>query len=874
MQHLLALLAILFMIATPAAADRLPTTVLPEHYTLWFAPDFQKDNFRGRETIRVQIAEPTTSITLSASEIEFRQVRVTAGGKSQEAKVSLDEKAETATLTVPQELSAGSATIDIEFVGILNDKLRGFYLSEANGREYAVTQMEATDARRAFPSFDEPAFKAVFEISVMADEGDTVISNGAEISDTPGPEPGKHTVTFAPTQKMSSYLVAMLVGDFVCREGTSDGTALRVCSTPDKKELTAFALEAAQHQLAFYNDYYGIKYPFGKLDIVGVPDFAAGAMENAGAITFREQYLLADPERASLSVKKRIAAIMSHEIAHQWFGNLVTMKWWDDIWLNEGFATWMANKPLAVWHPEWRVELDDVDASQRALALDALRSTRAIRTNVETPEQINEVFDAIAYQKSAAMLRMIESYVGEEVFRKSVASYLEKYAFANAAAEDFWDEVTRVSGKPVDKIMASYVDQPGVPVLSVSSRCQGSTTEVRLRQERFIGTPGATPATPQTWTLPVCLRGSKDAAVTCELMSQADQTLTLPSCGERVFINPGSHGYYFSQYEPRALATFTTGAGDLEASERLGLLGDEWWIVRAGRHDIDGFVDLTASLADDPTSAVAESVADRLSYTGEYLVEERQQPRFQTWIRETFGPALERLGLPGESAEDADRQSLRAAYVRLLGIAGDSPDVQRRARDLAIGYLSDPESLDPTLAPDVLHVAALNGDSSLYDQYVAQLEQTTSEPQQYYRYFDALSYFRDPALVQRTLEFAMSGKVRTQDTGSLIGDLLANPWSRDATWTFTKQHWPTLMKRLGVFQGIPSIVGALGGFCSEAAAADIKTFFASHQVAAVERTLQQSIERVESCAALHTRQSPVLTKWLERAGTGRTASRP
>lgn len=875
MQHLLALLFILFTLATPAVAERLPTTVLPEHYTLWFAPDFEKDNFRGRETIRVQITQPTTSITLSAADIEFRQARVTANGKSQEAKVSLDEKAETATLTVPQRLPTGTATIDIEFLGILNDKLRGFYLSEANGREYAVTQMEPTDARRAFPSFDEPAFKAVFEISVMADEGDTVISNGAQVSDTPGPEPGKHTVTFAPTRKMSTYLVAMLVGDFVCREGTSDGIALRVCSTPDKKALTAFALEAAEHQLAFYNDYYGIKYPFGKLDIIGVPDFAAGAMENAGAITFREQYLLADPQRASLSVKKRIAAILSHEIAHQWFGNLVTMKWWDDIWLNEGFATWMANKPLAAWRPDWHVELDDVEASQRALALDALRSTRAIRTKVQTPEEINEVFDAIAYEKSAAVLRMIESYVGKEVFRKSVASYLEKYSFGNAAAEDFWNEVARVSGKPVDRIMASYVDQPGVPVLSVSSECQGSTTEVKLRQERFIGTPGATPAAPQIWMLPVCLRAATGTAVICEIMSQADQTLTLPSCSESVFINPGSHGYYFSEYEPEALAAFTAGrAGELEATERLGLLGDEWWMVRAGRHDIDGFVDLAASLADDPTSAVAEAVTDRLSYTGEYLVQDSQQPRFQAWIRDTFGAGLDRLGFPGDSTGDEERQSLRAAHVRLLGIAGDSPDVQRRARDLAKEYLADPTSLDATLAPDVLHVAALNGDASLYDQYLERLDRTASEPQRYYRYFNALPYFRDPALVTRTLALAMSDKVRTQDTGSLIGDLLGRPWSRDAAWTFTKQQWPALMKRLGVFQGIPTIVGALGGFCSDEAAQDIETFFASHPVAAVERTLQRAIERAESCAALRARQSPVLTKWLERAGASRTASRP
>ena len=286
--------------------------------------------------------------------------------------------------------------------------------------------MEPTDARRAFPCFDEPAYKATFDITLNVDNGDTAISNGAQISDTPGPEPGRHTVKFERTRKMSTYLVALLVGDFACREGSADGIPLRVCSTPDKKALTGFALEAAEHQLAFYNRYYGIIYPFGKLDIVGVPDFAAGAMENTGAITFREQYLLADPKHASLATKKTVAAILSHEIAHQWFGNLVTMQWWDDIWLNEGFATWMANKPLAEWRPDWHVELDEVRETQTALALDALRSTRAIRTYVDTPEEINEVFDAIAYEKSAGVIRMVEAYLGKDAFRHAVSSVLEE----------------------------------------------------------------------------------------------------------------------------------------------------------------------------------------------------------------------------------------------------------------------------------------------------------------------------------------------------------------------------------------------------------------------------------------------------------------
>ena len=427
MLRLLRLLAIALIVATPAAAQRLPGTVIPDHYTLWFEPDLAKETFRGRESIRVTLTEPTTSITLHAAEITFGEVTITSGGRTQTATVTTDAKGETATLSVPERLGEGQATIQITYSGILNDQLRGFYISKANGRKYAASQMEATDARRAFPSFDEPIYKATYDISMTVPVGDTAISNGKVVSDTAGPSPGTHTMTFARSPRMSSYLVALLVGDFVCREGAAEGIPIRVCSTPDKRELTGFALEAATQQLKFYNAYFGIKYPFGKLDIIGVPDFSAGAMENIGAITFRERLLLIDPATASIGAKKRVAGIISHEIAHQWFGNLVTMKWWDDIWLNEGFATWMANKPLAAWKPEWRVDLDDAADTQDALGIDALKSTRAIRMKVETPEEINEVFDGIAYQKTAAVLRMIETYVGPEAFRKGVASYLKKH---------------------------------------------------------------------------------------------------------------------------------------------------------------------------------------------------------------------------------------------------------------------------------------------------------------------------------------------------------------------------------------------------------------------------------------------------------------
>jgi aminopeptidase N len=856
-------LTFILFLPSPTFAQRLPAGAAPQHYDLWFAPDFQTDTFRGRATIDVGLQKPSRTITLHAADIDFGQVQIVADtGLSQTASVTLNEKDETATLTVPREMPAGAAKIRVSYKGVLNDKLRGFYLSKANGREYAVSQMEATDARRAFPCFDEPAYKATFTIEMMIDEKDVAISNGKQVADTPGPERGKHTVRFEKTKPMSTYLVALLVGDFACREGVSDGTPLRVCSTPDKKDLTGFALEAAVQQLAFYNAYYGIKYPFGKLDIIGVPDFAAGAMENAGAITFREQYLLADPQRASLGAKKQIAAILSHEIAHMWFGDLVTMKWWDDIWLNEGFATWMANKPLAVWKPEWAVELDEVQETQQALGLDALRSTRAIRTKVETPEEINEVFDAIAYEKSAGVLRMVESYVGAEPFRKAVASYIGKHAYANAAAEDFWNEVTRVTGKPVDRIMQSYVDQPGVPVLEVTSACTGAATEVTIQQERFVGRPGASPEKPQAWTIPVCFKAFPDSPASCHVISKPQETLSVRGCAAEPFINAGSVGYFFTEYAPEVVRAQSRKArGTLTPAEGLGLIGDEWWMVQAGRHDIGTFFDLASALAADDTAAIADTLATRVGYVGEYLVPEARRSQFETWIRSRFGPPLDRLGFAASDGDEL-RQSRRADLVELVGVWGGSPDVQAQARELATKYIADPASLPGTLAPAVLRVAAYRGDAALYDQYLSRLTQLSSQPEEYYRFFNALPYFRDRALMMRTLDFALSPDVRSQDSATLIAGLLAQSWGREAAWTFVKQQWPKLTERLGTFMGIPIIASATGNFCAPEAAADVRQFFASHPVESAERGIRQAIERIESCAALHARQSEPLSRWL------------
>src|ERR1700733_3131446 len=543
--------------------QRLPAGVHPEHYGLRLTPDLQAATFSGEETIDLALDAPSKSITLNAAEIRFGEVKayvlpsaeysygalgsqpkrlsaIEADKQPQTAVTTLDAGKEQATFTFAKELPAGKVTLAIRYSGILNDKLRGFYLSKTKTRNYAVTQFEPTDARRAFPSFDEPALKATFDIALAVDAGDTVISNTNIISDKPGPVAGKHTLRFATTPKMSTYLVAFLVGDFKCTQGKSDGVPIRACSTPDKVELTRFALESAKYVLHYYDTYFGIKYPMPKLDMVALPDFEAGAMENFGCITFRETDLLIDAKHALIPAKKNVASVVAHEMAHQWFGDMVTMQWWDNIWLNEGFATWMEDKPVAAWHPEWNIPQDTAQSLDSTLNYDSGKTTRTIRARADTPAEINEEFDGIAYGKAGAVLGMVENYLTPEVFRQGVHNYLAAHLYANATAEDFWNAQTANSHQPVDKIMESFVTQPGVPLLTFSNVSAGRAPVV---QTRFFLAPDAASPKQQSWTVPVCIKSAANPI--CRVLTPSDTALPIPADAPLpvFFANAGAQGY-------------------------------------------------------------------------------------------------------------------------------------------------------------------------------------------------------------------------------------------------------------------------------------------------------------------------------------------
>ena len=857
----LALLALTLLTALPASAQRLPTTVKPSHYDLAFVVDLPRERFEGTETIRVQVAEPTVKVVLNAFEIEFREVTIGSGATAQTAKVTLDEASQTATLTVPQPLAKGDTEIHAKFSGILNSKLRGFYISKTKLRKYAVTQFESTDARRAFPCFDEPSFKATFAVTLTIDRGDTAISNGKVLSDVPGPAITQHTMKFSTSPKMSSYLVAMTVGDFKCLEGAADNIPIRICATPDKRDLTRIALESAQQVLRFYNWYYAIKYPFGKLDVVAVPDFAAGAMENTGAIFYRETDLLAETKSASVGTRKTIASILAHEMAHQWFGDLVTMQWWDDIWLNEGFATWMANKPLAAAHSDWNVDVDEAEENRTALGLDSLNTTRPIHNDVSTPAQIDEAFDAIAYQKGAAVLRMLESYVGAETFKKGINAYLQAHAYGNATSEDFSKSIASSSGKPVERILPTFVNQPGVPLLDVSVACEGNQTAVTLRQQRFAIDPAR--AETGRWQIPICVKAPGQSTPSCEVMTEASHTMKLAgACAPWVFANAGAHGYYRTAYPSEMLRTLAPHvATDLSAPERLVLLDDEWALVRAGRHTAADYLTLAGGYGREHMSGVLAEVARRFAAIDEDLTTDATRPRFEAFVRTLLRPLFDEIGFAGPASEPDERRSLRAVLVGTLGTYADDPDVVAKSRAALDRSLTGGPALEPTVAGAIVTAAARHGDEKLFDALTAAAERATS-PEDQYRYLFALADFRDPALAQRGLERSLTPQLRSQDTAIYLARFLVNPASRSLAWTFVKEHWAALEPKVVISLGDVNLTRSLGAFCDARSRDDIKAFFAAHPLPGAARTLTQTLEQINNCIALRDKQTPAVAAWL------------
>jgi puromycin-sensitive aminopeptidase len=868
----------------PASADpyRLPRTAVPLRYDLLLEPDLAGASFTGTCAAEIDVLEPTSRIVLNAIELDVRHAYLVdeSGEQIPADAILLDEDTERVTIETTAAVRPGRWMLHTEFEGVLNDKLHGFYRStftDTEGAEQviATTQFEATDARRAFPCWDEPEYKAVFSVTLVVDPDLAALSNGAELSRHPR-EDGKHVVRFADTMRMSTYLVAFIVGPLDVTEPVeANGKPLRVAYPRGKGHLTAYALEVGKFCLEFFADYYGIDYPGDKLDLVAVPDFAFGAMENLGCVTFREVAVLVDPATATQQEQERVTDVIAHELAHMWFGDLVTMKWWNGIWLNEAFATFMEMLATDAFRPEWERWTSFGLSRTAAFDVDALRTTRPIEFPVVSPEDAEGMFDILTYEKGAAVVRMLEQYLGAERFRDGIRQYLLAHSYGNTETTDLWDALEEATGEPVRRIMDTWIFQGGFPVVDVE--LISDSTEftnpaiIRFRSQRFRyaddpiqaedeGAPSE--KAPERWVVPLIFSLKNEGVVAFEKVLIEDDVAEVPLADppEWVLVNTEGTGFYRARYSPDLLSALTRHAhAELSAIERYGLVDDTWAAVLAGELHTDDFLRLAEGFAAETDLSVWQRVLGALG-TIDRLVEGTARQALQARVRGLVKPALDRLGLsPVDGESDRDRE-LRGALLAALGVLGDDADARAIARDLYAATTRTPGSVDPSLVAASVAVVAATGGPEDFEDVLARYRAATT-PQEEQRFLGALAEFDDPALLDRVLALTLTDEVRTQDGPYLVRRCLNNRNHGPRAWAFVTDRWDTLNARFPS----NSIVRMLEGVRSLSrpeVADSVFAFFETHDVPQGDKTLAQHLERLQVNVGLRRREEPVLATLL------------
>jgi puromycin-sensitive aminopeptidase len=846
-------------------AYRLPEGIRPQRYELNLTVLPAKGTFSGGEAIAVTVAAPTRTIDLHAVDLFVTQAMVEQGGKSVPAQITPVAREEVVTLTLPAELKPGAAVVRLSFTAKLRDDLRGLYLAKSkSGEPFAFTQFEPTDARRAFPCFDEPAFKATYRLTVTVPQGLTAVSNGPQLSETPDKN-GMDTFVFAETEPISSYLVALAVGRFSSVSGSAAGKPIRVITLAGDEALADFALTVAEALLPWYESYFGVPYPYPKLDLLAVPDFEAGAMENAGAIFFRDSALLLDPHAASVQAKQRVAVTVAHEMAHQWFGDLVTMAWWDDLWLNEAFATLMESKSVEAIHPEYHI-YDEVQLeTEHALRSDSLAATHPIHVAVQTAEEANALFDDITYLKGAAVLRMFEQYLTPDAFRAGLHAYFVAHAKGNAAQADLWSALGRASGKDVAALAHSWFDREGYPLVQL----RRTKRELQIAQRRFVVSvlPMKGDATP--WQIPFCYRlGAENGQVSqaCRIVTEPQAQLTLSAEPRFLQGNAGAVGFYRVSYAvPELMALGKILAkGVLSAPERISLLADTWWLMRAGQGSVGDSLELIQKLSGERSYAVMSTALGQLEQVGRTLVGAREQPAFRAYATKLLNPTATSLGWKPAPDESPDTQELRGAVLATLGTLADDATVIAEARRRLADYEhGTADALDPSVLGAAIQTVAAHGDGAVWDDFRARYA-SAKTPELRQLYLSGLTGFRDPALIVRTLALVTSGDVLKQDSGWVLGGLIDNRYAQAQVWTFLKAHWPEIKARVTPQSLAWRFIPSLGSMCEPGLASEVQTFFGTPErhIEGGDRALQQAAESIELCARTRERQSVVAATWF------------
>lgn len=820
------------------------------------APDLDGKTFEADGTVEIVLDRPRTSIVLHGAHLTIDGAEVIQGDRRLRAQVTPDETTQTLRFDPGEELEAGRVALELSWHGLIHDDLRGLY--PAGG--LAVTQFEAADARRVFPCFDEPAFKAVWELTLEVPEQDAAISNGTVARETPG-RAGRRLVRFTPTPPLSSYLIAFVIGGLESSATRSvRGVPVRTWALPDRTHLTGFAQDCATSVLPLLEDYFGRAYPFEKLDQLAIPDFEAGAMENVGCITFREVLLLMDQGQAPLYMQKRVAEVITHELAHQWFGNLVTMQWWDDLWLNEAFATWMAFRVVDQWRPHWRMWDDFADGKAVALFLDALESTHPIHVEVRNADEATENFDAVTYEKGAAILRMLEGFAGPETFRDGIRRYITAHEFDNATGDDLWNALAEASGQPMPEIAHAWIDKEGYPLI----RLRRDGARVTVRQDRFRLDPERFREGDESqWLVPVVLSWADDRGVHEQrhLLDEREATIELEAQGEIRFVcgNRQGVGFYRVGYEPDELRALAAHRRDLAPVERVELLADAWALFRAEASELAPLLDLLDSFEGERDYTVLGEMKSLLSGMERTYVDEADRPRLQREVERLFRPAFEELGWEPAEGEDDPTRLCRAAAIEALALIARSEDVTAEARR-RLG--DDAAELEPNLLDAASIAAARTGGAEAFDGFVRQASEEP-EPAARRRAIIALASVEEPELVERALGLLDSDVVPMQDTATFVRVILANRAAQDRAWEHLRSEWERLQPKWAAPMLGRRVVESLGALPHRRD--EVEAFFESDATGldAIPAAIRQTRERLRLDARVRERARRELSAWLD-----------
>lgn len=836
---------------------RLSKYIIPLAYRIQLRPDLENFTFEGIETIDLKIKKPTRVITLHSREIKIDTADIIVGKKKIFSNnIAYSRRMETVTFTFPSAVN-GKVKLRLVFRGILNDKMRGFYRSTylVDKKEHymATTQFEATDARRAFPCFDEPAQKAVFHISLVVPKGKTAISNTLPVSTTEH-ESGYEIIKFHPTPKMSTYLLAFIVGDFEYVEKKArNGVRVRIYTTPGKKDQAKFALECAVKTLEFYEKYFAIKYPLPVLDMIAIPDFSSGAMENWGAITYRESALLFDEKHSSASNKQWVALVIAHELAHQWFGNLVTMEWWTHLWLNEGFASYIEYLAVHKLFPEWDIwtqfSTNDLGV---ALGLDALESTHPIEVTVHHPSEIGEIFDEVSYSKGASVIRMLADYLGETDFRDGLRYYLKKHSYKNTETIHLWEAFEKISKKPVAKVMHNWTSKPGYPVIE-ASLVDG---ELELSQRRFLASE-------------IVKKKLKDRTIWQVPISVGHNTTWLK-------VNIGEAGFYRTAYSKELLERLAEPVRKklLSPRDRLGIVRDLFALAEAGVIPTTEALSFLRAYKGEDNYTVWLKIAMGLSRLEQILARAGAQRNLDRLTLDLFCPQVHRLGWSKKPDEKHADTLLRSLAISRAGLAGDKKvirEARKKFSDIRKG-----KYIYSDIRGSIYAVVATWGGKKEFEQMISLYQKETLHEEKN-RIGNALGYFRNRDLLLKACEFSFSKNVRIQDTVGILNSVGVNTYGRDVWLNFIKTNWKEMLSRYG--EGgftLGRAVKAISGSAEERHFKDFKKFFRTHKAPGAKRAIDQSLERMEGHIAWLKRDGKEIAKFLE-AETKRlkfTAKRP